>query len=40
MKTPQANITMEVTDIKREPLSASEFMIPADFKETSGMFGK
>jgi len=40
MKTPQANITMEVTDIKREPLSTSDFMIPADFKETSGMFGK
>jgi hypothetical protein len=35
----EGNMTMEVTEIKREPLSASDFTIPADYKETQGMFG-
>lgn len=38
--TPQGQMIMEVTDFKRESLSASDFTIPADFKETQGMFGK
>ena len=37
--TPQGQMIMEVTDFKREPLSASDFTIPSDFKETQGMFG-
>lgn len=37
--TPQGQMIMEVTEIKRESLNASEFVIPADFKETQGMFG-
>jgi hypothetical protein len=32
--TPEGNMVMEVTEIKREPLSAADFTIPADFKET------
>ena len=40
MITPQGNITVEVTEIKRGGVSASDFEIPADFKETQGMFGK
>lgn len=30
--TPQGNMTMEATEIKREKLADSDFMIPADFK--------
>jgi hypothetical protein len=37
--TPQGQMTMEVTDFKRESLNASDFTIPADYKETPGMFG-
>ncbi|MBS1558859.1 MAG: DUF4412 domain-containing protein [Bacteroidetes bacterium] len=37
--TPQGNMVMEVTDIKRETLSSSLFTIPSDYKETQGMFG-
>ncbi len=37
--TPQGQMTMEVTEIKREALDASTFVIPADYKETQGMFG-
>lgn len=33
MKLPEANMTMEVTDIKRESLSAADFSIPSDFKK-------
>jgi hypothetical protein len=40
MVTPQGNMSMEATEIKRESLSASDFIIPSDFKETQGMFGK
>ena len=38
--TPQGQMIMEVTEFKREPLNASDFAIPADYKETKGMFGK
>jgi hypothetical protein len=38
MSTKEANMTMQVTEIKRESLSASDFTIPADFKEVPGMF--
>jgi len=37
--TPQGNMTMEVTEFKRESLNASDFTIPPDYKETQGMFG-
>jgi Domain of unknown function (DUF4412) len=40
IKSAQADIMMEVTEIKRETLDASDFAIPADFKETPGMYGK
>jgi len=33
VKSPSGNITMEVTDIKRESLSASDFSIPSDYKK-------
>lgn len=36
----EGTTTMEVTEIKKETLSAADFVIPADFKETQGMFGK
>jgi hypothetical protein len=29
---------MEVTEIKKQSLSAADFVIPADFKEVPGMF--
>ena len=38
MKMPEAGMTMQVTEIKREPLNAADFAIPADFKEVPGMF--
>lgn len=38
MSTKEANMTMQVTEIKREPLNAADFTIPADFKEVPGMF--
>jgi hypothetical protein len=34
MKIPQGNMTMEATDIKKQSLPASDFAIPAGFKET------
>ena len=39
MTTPQGKMVMEAVEIKRESLNASDFVIPADFKETQGMFG-
>jgi len=36
--TPQGQMIMEVQEIKRESLNAADFTIPADFKETQGMF--
>jgi hypothetical protein len=35
----EGNMIMEVTDIKRESLNAADFTIPADYKDTQGMFG-
>jgi hypothetical protein len=37
--TPQGIMIMEVTEFKRESLNAADFTIPADYKETQGMFG-
>ena len=34
----EGNMSMEVTEIKREGLGAADFIIPSDFKETQGMF--
>ncbi len=39
MGTEQMKMVMEVTDIKKESLPASDFVIPADFKETKGYGG-
>jgi Domain of unknown function (DUF4412) len=36
MASPQGNILMEVTEIKRESLSDADFTIPAGFKEVKG----
>lgn len=33
IKTPEANVVMEVADIKRESLPASDFALPADYKK-------
>jgi hypothetical protein len=33
-------MTMEAKEIKKESLSASEFIIPSDFKEVKGMMGR
>lgn len=33
MKTPEANMTMEVTELKRESLNPADFTIPADYKK-------
>ncbi len=38
MTTPEAKMIIEVTEIKRETLSASDFVLPADYKQTKGMF--
>ncbi|MFN7791575.1 MAG: DUF4412 domain-containing protein [Cyclobacteriaceae bacterium] len=38
MVTPQGNMTMEAIEIKRESLKASDFALPADYKEVQGMF--
>ena len=39
MGTEQMNMIMEVTEIKKETLPSSDFVIPADFKETKGYGG-
>ncbi len=33
------NVTMEVTDIKKEPLNASDFSIPADYAQKNFFLG-
>jgi hypothetical protein len=38
MTMPEAKMIMEVTEIKRETLNASDFSLPAAFKQTKGMF--
>lgn len=40
MTMPEARMTMEVTEIKKESLSAAQFTIPSDYKQTKGMFGR
>jgi hypothetical protein len=37
---PEGNMVMEVSEIKKESLSATEFVIPPDFKETKSPFGR
>jgi hypothetical protein len=39
MGNEQMNMIMEVTDIKKETLPSSDFVIPTDFKETKGYTG-
>ncbi len=39
-KSKEGTMIMEVTEIKRESLNASDFIIPDDYKETQGMFGR
>jgi len=36
--TPQGNMVMEVTDIKRGGQNSADFVIPSDYKEKKGMF--
>jgi hypothetical protein len=38
MVTPQGNMTMEAIEIKRESFKASDFALPAEYKEVQGMF--
>lgn len=38
--SPQGIMSMECSEIKRGGVPASDFILPADFKETQGMFGK
>jgi hypothetical protein len=38
MNTAEANMEMQVTEIKKETLAAADFTIPADYKEVPGMF--
>ncbi len=38
MTMPEANMIMEAIEIQRETLSPSDFSLPADFKQTKGMF--
>jgi hypothetical protein len=40
MNTPEMKMTMEAIEIKRQPVSASSFVIPADFKEVKGVMGR
>ncbi|MEO7988804.1 MAG: DUF4412 domain-containing protein [Chryseolinea sp.] len=40
MTMPEGTMTMEVTEIKKESLSASLFELPADFKEVKGYTGQ
>jgi outer membrane lipoprotein-sorting protein len=35
MKIPQGNMIMEATEIRKQSIPESDFVIPADFKETS-----
>lgn len=37
MITKQVNMIMEVTSIKKETYPATDFIIPADFKEVAGL---
>lgn len=37
---PEAKMVMEVMEIKKESLNASDFTIPSDYKEVKGGFGR
>jgi hypothetical protein len=37
---PQANMVMQVLEIKKESLPASDFAVPSDYREVQGMPGK
>jgi len=37
-QTPQGNMVMEVTEVKKQSLNASDFTIPYDYTERKGMF--
>ncbi|HRW98570.1 MAG TPA: DUF4412 domain-containing protein [Cyclobacteriaceae bacterium] len=39
MSMPEMDMTMEVTGIKKQSLSAGDFVVPPGFKEVKGMFG-
>ena len=40
MTSPEGKMTMQVLEIKRQSLPASEFELPADYKEVKSMYGK
>lgn len=37
IRSPQANATIELVEVKKQKLDGAEFILPADFKETKGM---
>lgn len=37
-QTPQGNMVLEVTEVTKQSLSASDFTIPSDYTEKKGMF--
>jgi hypothetical protein len=37
-QTPQGNTVIEVTEVTKQPLNASDFTIPSDYTEKKGMF--
>ncbi|MEP6736549.1 MAG: DUF4412 domain-containing protein [Chryseolinea sp.] len=39
IKMATGTMTMEVTEVKKESLPASDFVIPSDYKETKNVFG-
>jgi len=39
MSTPEMKMTMEATEIKKQSVPASDFVIPSDYKEVKGMAG-
>ncbi|MEQ8364171.1 MAG: DUF4412 domain-containing protein [Cyclobacteriaceae bacterium] len=39
MSMPEMEMTMEAKEVKKQSLSASEFIIPSSFKEVKGMMG-
>ena len=39
MSMPEMDMTMEVTEIKKQSLPAGDFVLPSGFKEVKGMFG-
>lgn len=39
MSMPEMDMTMEVTEIKKQSLPSGDFVLPSGFKEVKGMFG-